>query len=390
MAPKAGTLQTLTILPHDLNGSFGSNRAVGGRSQISARNDLEALHAWLSRFSDTPTTFANYRKESERLLLWSTGERGKALSSLTNEDMLDYQSFLQDPQPVERWVMANHCKVSRTHVDWRPFSGPLSVSSQRQAITILNTLFSWLVTAGYLAGNPLSLSRQRKRQSAPRVVRYLEDDLWDSVKSMVASMPQDTPRNIEHSRRVRWLFSLLYLCGLRISEVCGNNMGRFFSRRDRDGTLCWWLEILGKGGKTRLIPATSELMTELSLYRTHYGLTVHPTVDEATPLLLPIGGRCEPMTRSAIHEVVKSVFRKQASAWRSESPFREADAKHIEQASTHWLRHTAGSHMANKNMDIRHVRDTLGHESLNTTSGYLHSGDDLRHKDTETHHKIKW
>ncbi|WP_232429547.1 tyrosine-type recombinase/integrase [Noviherbaspirillum autotrophicum] len=30
----------------------------------------------------------------------------------------------------------------------------------------------------------------------------------------------------------------------------------------------------------------------------------------------------------------------------------------------HWLRHTAGSHMANQDIDLRHVRDNLGHESM--------------------------
>lgn len=39
---------------------------------------------------------------------------------------------------------------------------------------ILNGLFSWLVQAGYLAGNPLALSRQRTRKVAPRITLYLE------------------------------------------------------------------------------------------------------------------------------------------------------------------------------------------------------------------------
>jgi len=32
---------------------------------------------------------------------------------------------------------------------------------------------------------------------------------------------------------------------------------------------------------------------------------------------------------------------------------------------------------------LRYVRDNLGHESLKTTSQYLHSDDDSRHKETE-------
>jgi len=42
----------------------------------------------------------------------------------------------------------------RDSVLWRPFAGPLGPPSQRQALSILNAMFSWLVEAGYLAGNP--------------------------------------------------------------------------------------------------------------------------------------------------------------------------------------------------------------------------------------------
>jgi len=62
--------------------------------------------------------------------------------------------------------------------NWRPFAGPLSPGSERQAFVILNTLYALLVNAGYLAGNPLSLSRQRSRKAKPRATRFLEDDLW--------------------------------------------------------------------------------------------------------------------------------------------------------------------------------------------------------------------
>jgi len=68
----------------------------------------------------------------------------------------------------------------------------------------------------------------------------------------------------------------------------------------------------------------------------------------------------------------------------------KAQAARLEAASAHWMRHTAGSNMTSGNMDIRHVRDNLGHESISTTNNYLHSEDDKRHKDTEEHHRLKW
>jgi hypothetical protein len=142
----------LVRLPAELDGQAGINRATSGRSQIAAQNDIDAVKAWLARFADTLTTFTSYRKEAERLLLWSVIEVGKPLSSLTHEYLLIYQRFLGDPQPAERWVMKAGRKWSRFEPDWRPFAGPLAATSQRQAIVILNTLFSWLVNAGVPRG----------------------------------------------------------------------------------------------------------------------------------------------------------------------------------------------------------------------------------------------
>jgi integrase/recombinase XerD len=40
-------------------------------------------------------------------------------------------------------------------------------------MVILNVMFAWLVEAGYLAGIPLSLSRQHARRAKPRITLYL-------------------------------------------------------------------------------------------------------------------------------------------------------------------------------------------------------------------------
>jgi integrase len=378
------------LVPRELDGSNGANRASGNRPQIAANNDVDAIKAWLARFHDTKTTFDSYRKEAERLLLWSTIQMGKPLSSLTHEDLLLYKLFLADPQPVSRWVMRDGRKFARADAEWRPFAGPLSASSQRQAGVILNVLFSWLVNAGYLAGNPLSLSRQRGRKAPPRITRYLDDDLWAEVKLTIDAMPRQSRRECERYFRMRWLFSLLYLCGLRISEVVGNGMGNFFCRRDKHGEERWWLDILGKGDKLRIVPATGELMLELARYRLALGLAPCPSPLETAPLLLPIGGKPRAMTRGAVHAIVKQVFERTAERYRLRGPAFESQAHRVMQASAHWLRHTAGSHMANNDVDLRHVRDNLGHESIGTTSNYLHSSDDLRHGETQQKHRINW
>jgi integrase/recombinase XerD len=377
-------------LPDDLDGRTGVNRA-SGRRQIAADDDLAAVRAWLARVADTRTTFENYRKEAERLLLWSIVQLGKPLSSLTHEDLLVYQRFLTDPQPRGRWVSggenAGGRKFPRDDPRWRPFHGPLAASSQRQAMVILNALFSWLVGAGYLAGNPLSLSRQRARRTAPRITRFLERDLWQEVKVYIDSLPRETGRERERYWRARWLFTLLYLAGLRISEVSGNTMGRFFCRRDTDGHERWWLEITGKGDKDRLVPASAEMMVELGRYRRERGLPVLPAPHEDAPLVLPLGKSMKPLTRAALHTIVKAIFTGTAEKLRRSGDDRAAQ---LERASAHWMRHSAGSHMADGDVDLRLIRDNLGHASLTTTSLYLHSDDDRRHRETEQKHRIDW
>ena len=382
-------MEVMTV-SRDLDGSVGSNREWHVPRQISANTDVTAVLAWLANFVHKKATFDAYRKEAERLLLWCVLQRAKPLSSLTHEDWLAYQTFLGNPLPRDRWVSEQSRRHPRNDPRWRPFAGALSASSQRQAGIILTSMFAWLVSAGYLAGNPLSLSRQRGRARAPRIERYFDDELWLEVKATIDAMPRETPRERERYLRLRWLFTLLYVCGLRISEIAENNMGSFFCRRDRDGSERWWLEILGKGSKVRLVPATNELMNELGRYRRELSFPAVPVPGESTPLLLPIGGKHKAMSRGGIHDIIKAVFAMTAERIELKGPQFVHVAHRVSQASAHWLRHTAGSHMANNSVDLRHVRDNLGHASISTTSGYLHAPDDTRHNDTEDKHRANW
>ncbi|SAL52695.1 Phage integrase [Caballeronia udeis] len=59
------------------------------------------------------------------------------------------------------------------------------------------------------ASSRLSLSRQRARKAKPRVTRFLQEDLWQAVKTSIDAMSRDTARAQEHYTRVRCLISLL-------------------------------------------------------------------------------------------------------------------------------------------------------------------------------------
>lgn len=376
------------VLPLHLSGERGRNRAQG-LPQVAANDDRSAVLAWLARYKDSPATLASYRKEAERLLLWCVHQHGKALSDLTHEDFLVYESFLEDPQPVDRWVMQVAQKAPRSSPHWRPFAKPLDRQSQRQALSILNSLFNWLVQAGYLAGNPLALRRRKSVARPAKTSRFLPHEHWAQVRATIESLPTSTPRLALQAARYRWLFSLLYIGGLRISEVCNNSMGDFYWRRGADGRERWWLEIRGKGEKTRVIPATDELVSELMRYRKSNDLGPLPREGDYSPLLLPLIGGSKPMGRSAVHELVKTIFRETAARLRALGPDHEAAASHVEQASAHWMRHTAGTHQSD-NMDLKAVRDNLGHANIATTSIYVHTEDDARHDQTSSGHRVGW
>lgn len=319
------------------SGSTGQNRAIG-KNDILADDDGSAVLAWLGRYADSPATYAAYRREVERLVRWCVLQRQTALSNLTHEDLELYVRFLADPQPAERWVMAQGQKSPRSSSQWRPFAGPLSPTSQRLAMSILNAMFAWLVKARYLAINPLAHSRQYQRGVETRVKRVLLDEHWAAVEATIEAMPKVTPRNIAHAARTRWLFSLLHSGALRVSEISETTMAGFVARRAKAGDERWWLEVSSKGGKTRWLPTTADLMAELTRYRRHLGVSRLPQRDDAFPLVASLVGVPRPLARSAIHEIVKGIMRDTAVRLRAQGSEFEAAAAHIEQASTHWLR----------------------------------------------------
>ncbi|MDQ2696765.1 MAG: integrase, partial [Pseudomonadota bacterium] len=272
------------LVPAELDGRHGHNRASAGAArQLAADNDLQAIQVWLAEFRGSPRTQRHYRKEAERLLLWALLERGKALSSLTREDCLAYEDFLADPQPRPRWCGP---KAPRFSPRWRPFRGPLSPSSRRTALLIVNSLFGYLVKAGYLAGNPLALRRRRDANSRqPQVERYLEQDQWQALLATVEEMPKDTPRQRRHYERTRFLVALLYLLAPRVSEVASHTMGSFVEVRGR-----WWWQVTGKGNREGRVPVNSDMLRALEDYRRSLGLPALPEPGETTPLVLSLNG----------------------------------------------------------------------------------------------------
>lgn len=366
------------LLPADSDGRQGSNRAGSDvTKQIEADNDLDAIKVWLAEFRDSPHTLRNYRKEVERLLLWSVLDLGKPLSSLRREDIARYQAFLEDPQPRERWCGP---RVLRHSAAWRPFEGPLSTSSRRQVLVILNSLFAYLVEAGYLAGNPISLVRRRERVAqnpkTETIERFLEQDLWQYLTEFVDRLPRETAGQKVRQERVRYLLSFLYLLGPRVSEVATHTMGSFAESRGK-----WWWRVVGKGEKEARIPVNQEMLATLERYRVFLGLSPLPDPDEETPLVLSLDGK-HGVTANMIYRIIKDVMTRAADQLQA-TQTHQADK--LRQASTHWLRHTAITHQADAGIELRYLNKSARHSKLETTAIYLHAEDDAWHEAMEKH-----
>jgi len=295
------------------------------------------------------------------------------LSSLTREDLLAYEAFLA--APGEDWIDG---RLPRRGGGRRLFDGPLSVQSVRHALGILSGLFGYLVAAGYLAGNPLALRRQRHSATPRRraaVERYLSQSLWAFVLETADRMPVTTTRQRQHHERARWTLRLLHGAALRAAEAASGCAADLVLRRGK-----WWLRVIGKGQVEGDVPISDALMIDFGRYREFLGLPALPAPNEATPLIMSLSGNRERnLTPMTIYLIVKDVFELAADAIAGVDA---ASADVLRRASTHWLRHTAATHQADAGTDLRFIQKNLRHASLETTAIYLHAEDDKRHAST--------
>jgi site-specific recombinase XerD len=390
----------------DLDGSRGRYRREQKDCLLLAANDYEAIRSWVRTKgahqdleSDSHTQRA-YLREAERLLLWSIIERDKPLSSLTHEDCVDYVDFLRHPEPENRWCGARG--VRRWSSGWRPFEGPLSPSARRQAIVILNNLFTFLQAKAYLAGNAMAGIRS-PRGTEPKidVGRSLTKRQWSMVETALIARATSM-----ESQRLTFALRFLYATGVRLSEAVDAKL-EDLQLVELDGNevaksapCAWMLTVRGKGGRIRQVPMPGELMAELRDYLCARGLSPNPraTSNRRMPLIarLPSASRQAlprqpkamtemeslPLSQSALYKILKAFFQGVAAQVRISGD--EADAERFDRASTHWLRHTHASHAIAHGMSIEVAQQNLGHASLSVTTVYVRTERDARIRSVES------
>ncbi len=145
--------------------------------------------------------------------------------------------------------------------------------------------------------------------------------------------------------RDRLLFSLIYACGLRVSEICALTWNDLTPRGHSGQAL-----IYGKGQKSRIVLIPTGLWQKLMEL---------PHSEQTDAVFYSY--RHQPLDRTWVHKLLKK-----AAVKAGVNPA----------ASSHWLRHSHATHALEEGCDLHLLQQSLGHADLGTTQKYLHARPD--------------
>lgn len=214
-----------------------------------------------------------------------------------------------------------------------------SAATRSRKVSSLRTFFKYLTNkVNKLEVNPVEeLETPKLKKSLPK---YLSLEQSLELLSKV-----DGP----YAERDYCILTLFLNCGMRLSELVGINLSDV-----RNGSET--LRIVGKGNKERMIylnEACREAIARYLAVRPHDGLRAE---DRNALFISRQNRRISPKT---VQHLVKKYLG-------------EIDLA-AEGYSVHKLRHTAATLMyQHGNVDIRVLKDILGHENLGTTEIYTH------------------
>lgn len=335
-----------------------------------AQTDIEIAREFIANGELSAKSIANTEKELYRFLTWCREEAKKTLAQLNVSDLNAYKDFLRNPPPD--WI--SKTKWPRSDPRYRPFTGPLSDPSRRQAMIAVKGLLGFAEQTGYLRRNPAALVRNVRAPVASRITRYLTPEAIALAIATVAARVPDSPAALRRRERDRFLLVAFAHTGARLNEIVGANMGAIYT----EGGGRWWIDVLGKGNKPRRLPVPDDMLDAFRQYREAYGLPPHTARADRMPLVLSSRSRTvKRLTDEAAAEALKGVFAEAASAAERAG---EADiAASLRHASVHWLRHSMLTNHANNGVQLKTLQDTAGHANIATTAAYLHKTDHERH-----------
>jgi integrase/recombinase XerC len=213
--------------------------------------------------------------------------------------------------------------------------GGLGPRSLGRALSAVKSFYRWLGQAEGVATSAVLAMRAPKAGS--RLPRPISPDAARDVinrTELQATEPWVAARDVA-------VVTLLYGCGLRISEALG--------LQRRDAPLAEVLRIVGKGGRERLVPVLPVARAAVETYLRHCPHVTRP--DDA----LFLGVRGGALNPRIVQKTMADV-RRQLGLPDSTTP--------------HAMRHSFATHLLAAGGDLRTIQALLGHASLATTQVY--------------------
>ena len=209
-------------------------------------------------------------------------------------------------------------------------------STRLRKTSALRGFFNYIcVKKHYIDEDPLKeLETPKQKKSLPKYLTLEQSiQLLESV---------DGP----HKERDYCIITLFLNCGLRLSELVGLNVSDI--RTDRTA------RVVGKGNKERIIYLNDACINAIEAY-----LRVRPTDGLKDRNALFISNQKKRLSSVSVQKLVYKYLEKIG-----------LDSQGY---SCHKLRHTAATLMyQHGNVDIRVLKEILGHENLGTTEIYTH------------------
>ena len=265
----------------------------------------------------SPRTLESYRHGCESYLAFLSRHRGEAVAAadvatVTPAELRGFLAFRRGED-----------------------GGALQPRSLSQNLSAVRSFHRWLDRRCGIANDALALVRGPKvKPSAPRPVGV------DQARGMLTEAAEHEGEAWEQARD-RAVLSLLYGCGLRISEALSLTGG--------DSPLGETLRITGKGGKTRIVPVLPEVTAAVEAYR---ALAPFALSTEAALFRAKRGGALGPRRVQELMAQLRGRLGLPASA------------------TPHALRHSFATHLLGAGADLRVIQELLGHASLSTTQKY--------------------
>jgi integrase/recombinase XerC len=187
----------------------------------------------------------------------------------------------------------------------------------------------------------------------PKAGRHLPDVLGQEQMAVVLAASEPAPETTQEPRAaaLAWrdcaIMELFYASGIRVSELCGLDVGDIDDGRRT-------VRVMGKGRRERVVPIGIPAAAAVRRWQ-DAGRPLLATERSGAALYLGArGGRLDPRTaRRVVHA-------------------RLAAAGSVPDTGPHGLRHTAATHLLEGGADLRSVQEILGHVSLASTQIYTH------------------